>query len=88
MPAWSVYLLRCCDGTLYCGITNDVERRLAMHESGRGARYTRGRAPLELVHVERARGRSDALKKEAAWKRLSRAKKLAKIAARPAKKKG
>jgi putative endonuclease len=77
---WVVYLLRCADDTLYCGVTNDVARRLAQHESGRGARYTRGRAPLTLLHVERARGRGDALSREAAWKRLPRAEKLARIA--------
>ena len=83
MPAWSVYLLRCGDGTLYCGVTNDVERRLEAHRAGRGARYTRGRGPLELVHLEKARGRGDALKREAAWKRLPRAEKLRRIAILP-----
>jgi putative endonuclease len=77
---WLVYLLRCADGTLYCGMTNDLERRLAAHRAGRGARYTRGRAPLELLHVERARGRGDALRREAAWKRLPRIEKLRRIA--------
>jgi putative endonuclease len=74
-PAWSVYLLRCADGTLYCGITNDVPRRLAAH--GRGAvKYTRGRLPVKLAHLEPAADRSGALKREAALKRLSRAQKL------------
>jgi putative endonuclease len=76
---WSVYLLRCRDGSLYCGVTTDVDRRVAAHRAGRGARYTRGRAPLELVHVERARGRSDALRREAAWKRLTRPQKLRRL---------
>ena len=73
---WVVYLLRCGDDTLYCGMTNDIERRLAAHRAGRGARYTRGRSPLELLHTERARDRGDALRREAAWKRLTRTEKL------------
>ena len=73
---WCVYLIRCGDGTLYAGMTNDLERRIAAHESGRGARYTRGRGPLTVVHVERKRSRSSALKREAALKRLDRRAKL------------
>ena len=72
-----VYLIRCGDGTLYAGMTNDLERRIAAHESGRGARYTRGRGPLTVVHVENKRSRSSALKREAALKRLDRRAKLA-----------
>jgi putative endonuclease len=72
---WSVYLLRCADGTLYCGCTNDVDRRLAAHARGR-VKYTRGRLPVELAHVESAGDRSAALRSEAAWKRLPRAEKL------------
>jgi predicted GIY-YIG superfamily endonuclease len=82
---WWVYVLRCKDATLYCGMTNDVERRLEMHRTGKGARYTRGRAPLELVHKERCKDRGDALRREYAWKKLSRAEKLAEIGAREAK---
>jgi putative endonuclease len=74
---WCVYLLRCGDGTLYAGVTNDLPRRFAAHQSGRGARYTRGRGPLEVVHVERKRTRSSALKREAVLKRLKRQEKLA-----------
>jgi predicted GIY-YIG superfamily endonuclease len=74
---WCVYLLRCGDGTLYAGMTNDLERRIAAHRNGRGARYTRGRGPLEVVHVERKRTRSSALKREAALKSLKREEKLA-----------
>ena len=74
---WCVYLLRCGDGTLYAGITNDLDKRLAAHRSGRGARYTRGRGPLEVVHVEPKRTRSAALRREAAFKRLKRREKLA-----------
>jgi len=80
LQRWWVYLLSCGDGTLYCGMTNDLDRRLAAHRRGRGARYTRGRLPLELVLRERARDRSDALRREAALKRLSRAEKLRRIA--------
>jgi putative endonuclease len=74
---WCVYLLRCGDGTLYAGMTNDLAARFKAHQAGRGARYTRGRGPLEVVHVERCRGRSAALKREHALKRLPRSEKLA-----------
>jgi putative endonuclease len=74
---WCVYLIRCGDGTLYAGVTNDLEKRLAAHASGRGAKYTRGRGPLEIVHVERKRSRSAALSREAALKRMNRRAKLA-----------
>jgi len=74
---WCVYLLRCGDGTLYAGMTNDLEKRLAAHSAGRGARYTRGRGPLTVVHVEKKRTRGAALRREAALKRLDRRQKLA-----------
>jgi putative endonuclease len=74
---WCVYLLRCGDGTLYTGITNDLSRRLAAHRAGRGARYTRGRAPLKLLHSEPAATRSEAQRREHALKRLRRRDKLA-----------
>ncbi|OLC18933.1 MAG: hypothetical protein AUH38_02515 [Deltaproteobacteria bacterium 13_1_40CM_68_24] len=74
---WCVYLLRCADGTLYTGITTDLHKRLAAHARGRGARYTRGRAPLTLLHAEPARTRSAALRREHELKRLRRAAKLA-----------
>jgi putative endonuclease len=74
---WCVYLLRCGDGTLYTGITNDLTRRLAAHARGRGARYTRGRGPLRLVHSEPAGTRSAALRREHELKRLRRPAKLA-----------
>jgi len=61
---WWVYLLVCADGTFYCGVTTDVARRLAAHEAGRGARYTRGRQPLRVVWVEPAPTRSAALRRE------------------------
>jgi putative endonuclease len=78
---WHVYLLRCRDGTLYAGATNDLAGRLARHASGKGARYTRSRLPVTLVWSARARGRSGALRREAALKRLSRAEKLALVGA-------
>jgi putative endonuclease len=75
---WTVYLLRCADDTLYCGATNDVARRLAAHARGR-VKYTRGRLPVTLAHVEPARDKSHALRREAEWKRLSRAEKLRRL---------
>jgi len=75
MP-WYVYILRCADGTLYTGITDDVERRLAAHRAGKGAKYTRGRGPLELAYTEELPDKSTALKREIAIKRLPRQKKL------------
>lgn len=74
--SWSVYILRCGDDTLYCGITPDLEKRLEQHRSGKGAKYTRGRGPLELVYSEALPSRSEALKREAAIKRLRREEKL------------
>lgn len=73
--AWYVYLLRCGDGTLYTGITDDVSRRLAAHRAGRGAKYTRGRGPLELVYLEEQPGRGEALRRELEIKKLRRAQK-------------
>ena len=69
---WYLYILRCKDDTLYTGITTDVEKRLEAHRSGRGAKYTRGRAPLELVYRETCGSHSDALKREHQIKALSR----------------
>ena len=73
---WRVYLLRCGDGTFYAGITNDLPKRLAAHRDGRGARYTRGRGPLVVVHEEPAPDRASASRREHELKRLSRAQKL------------
>ena len=73
---WTVYLLRCGDGTLYCGITNDLENRLEMHRSGRGAKYTRGRGPLELAYTESCEDKSAALRRERQIKAMPREKKL------------
>ena len=72
---WYLYILRCGDGTLYTGITTDVEKRLEQHRSGKGAKYTRGRAPLELVYREECGNHSDALKRECAVKTLTRVQK-------------
>jgi putative endonuclease len=73
---WCVYVLRCGDGSLYTGITNDLPRRLEVHRAGKGAAYTRSRRPLRVVHVEAAADRGAALRREAAIKRLTRAEKL------------
>ena len=69
---WYLYILRCADGTLYTGITTDVEARLETHRSGKGAKYTRGRGPLELVYREECEDHSQALKRELAVKAMSR----------------
>jgi predicted GIY-YIG superfamily endonuclease len=74
--SWWVYILRCGDGTLYTGIALDVPARLAQHRAGTGARYTRGREPLELVYQEASPSRSAATRREAAIKRCSRRQKL------------
>ena len=75
--AWTVYILRCGDGTLYTGITDDLSRRLAAHRAGRGAKYTRGRGPLALVYWEEQTDRAAASRREWAIKRLTRAEKEA-----------
>jgi putative endonuclease len=69
---WFVYVVRCSDGSLYTGIARDVAVRMAMHESGRGARYTRGRGPLTLCAKRRCTSKSEALRLEYAIKRLTR----------------
>ena len=69
---WFVYVLRCADGSLYTGITNDVSRRLKQHKTGTASRYTRGRLPVVLVYQEAQASRSLALKRELAIKALSR----------------
>jgi putative endonuclease len=77
---WHVYLLRCRDGTLYAGATNDLAARLDRHARGLGARYTRSRLPAVLVWAAGVPDRSAALRREAALKRLTRAEKLALVA--------
>ena len=81
LRGWRVYLLRCRDGTLYAGATNDLPSRVARHAAGKGARYTRSRLPVELVWAVRVRDRGAALRREAAVKRLDRPAKLALVAA-------
>ena len=68
---WVLYMLRCRDGSLYTGITNNLEKRLEAHRSGKGAKYTRGRGPLELVYTEKCEDKSAALKREVEIKKLS-----------------
>lgn len=80
MSQYVVYILRCGDGTLYTGCTNDLEKRLAAHQSGKGAKYTRARLPVELAYFEPAPDRSAALRREMAVKALTRRQKLALIA--------
>ena len=76
---WYLYILQCGDGSLYTGITTDVEKRLEAHRSGKGAKYTRGRLPLKLKYREACGTHSDALKRELDVKHLSREEKLALI---------
>ena len=80
MGGWFVYILRCGDGSLYTGITPDVEARLAKHQSGTGAKYTRGRGPLTLVYTEECTDRAAASRREYAIKQLTRQEKEALIA--------
>lgn len=75
--AWFVYLARCADGTLYCGIARDVAARVASHDAGTGAKYTRSRGPLAVLLVRRCRDKGAALRLEHAIKQLPRARKLA-----------
>ncbi|MCQ4865458.1 GIY-YIG nuclease family protein [Pseudoflavonifractor phocaeensis] len=82
MVYW-VYILRCGDGSLYTGIARDVERRLAAHAGGRGAKYTRGRGPLAVVYREACPDKSAALRRELAVKAMTRAEKLRLIAGAP-----
>lgn len=77
---WHVYIILCSDGSLYSGITTELQRRFAQHAAGRGAKYFRGRQPLEIVYHENGHTRSSAGSREAALKRLDRAAKLLLIA--------
>lgn len=74
--SWYLYILRCRDGSLYTGITTDVQARLEAHRAGKGAKYTRGRGPLELVYSENCGDHSAALKREFQVKALPRAEKM------------
>jgi predicted GIY-YIG superfamily endonuclease len=71
-PVWFVYILRCSDGTLYTGITTDIQRRCRQHNAGTASRYTRSRRPTRLVYQEGQPDRSAALKREAAIKAMTR----------------
>lgn len=73
------YILLCSDGTLYCGYTNDLEKRVNTHNRGKGAKYTRRRTPVKLVYSEEFKTKSEALKREHQIKKLSRKEKLALI---------
>ncbi len=73
---WIVYILECADQTLYTGITNDLDRRIQEHTNGKGAKYTRGRAPIKLLYSELHSSRSQASKREIKIKSLDRATKL------------
>jgi putative endonuclease len=77
LARWFVYLAHCADDTLYCGIARDVAERIARHDAGTGAKYTRSRGPLAVLLVRRCRGRGAALRLEHAIKQLPRAGKLA-----------
>ena len=72
--AWYVYMVRCADGTLYTGTALDVTRRIALHNEGKGAKYTRGRRPVREIYRECCADRAGALRREAAVKRLTRSK--------------
>lgn len=79
---WFVYIARCTDGSLYTGIALDIARRIAAHDAGRGARYTRGRGPLALCAQRRCGSKGDALRLELAVKRLPRPEKEGLLAGR------
>jgi len=76
MNEWVCYLLQCADDTLYCGITNDLEKRLAAHNAGEGAKYTRSRTPVRRVYAESCTDKSAALKREIEIKQMKRSEKL------------
>tara|TARA_B100001013_G_C24424397_1_gene369184 strand:- start:371 stop:628 length:258 start_codon:yes stop_codon:yes gene_type:complete len=78
--SWTVYILQCANGTLYTGITNDLERRMAEHEAGQGAKYTKGRGPFKLVYHQLCEDRSLASKRENEIKALDRKSKLLLVA--------
>ena len=76
MSAWTLYILECADGSLYTGITTDLERRFRRHNEGRATKYTRTRRPLKIVHTEFCDNESSARRREAEVKKLKRAEKL------------
>lgn len=73
------YIIECSDGSLYCGWTNNIEKRILAHNEGRGAKYTRGRAPVKLVHLETFETKEEAMSREFYIKKLRREDKLALI---------
>jgi len=78
---WYVYVARCADDSLYCGIATDVASRIAAHDAGKGARYTRGRGPLTVLLTRRCRTKGGALRVEYAFKQLTRSEKQALVIA-------
>ena len=74
--SWVVYILKCADDSLYTGISNDVKARIAAHEAGNGAKYTKGRGPFTMLYCEECEDRSHASKREWAIKKLNREEKL------------
>jgi putative endonuclease len=78
--SWTVYVLRCCDNTLYTGVTTDLERRVEEHRSGEGAKYTRGRGPIEIVYTETGYDQGAALSREHEIKSLSKSEKESLVA--------
>jgi putative endonuclease len=84
-PVWSLYILRCGDGSFYTGVTNDLERRLRAHQEGKASRFTRTRRPVEMVYREECGTRSQALTRECAVKSLSRQAKEDLVAGRPSR---
>ncbi len=77
---WSLYILKCCDGSFYTGITNNIERRLKMHQAGKASRYTRTRGPVEMLYSETCSDRSSALIRECEIKEWPKKKKEALVA--------
>lgn len=74
---WFVYILNCSDGTLYTGITNDLDRRIKAHNAGTASKYTRVRRPVSIVYSEEVETKGDALRRELQIKRLTRSEKMA-----------
>ncbi|XXJ20040.1 GIY-YIG nuclease family protein [Desulfovibrio caledoniensis] len=79
MQAWYVYLLRCADNSLYCGITNDLDRRIRAHNAGTASKYTRARLPVALAASVEVDGKSAALKLELAIKKLPAGRKIERL---------
>lgn len=84
--SWFIYILQCNDNSLYTGVTNDLDRRIAAHNDGTGAKYTKGRGPVTLLYREESASRSDAQKREYSIKQMSRAEKIQLLKSSPFKK--